>query len=188
MRRAVLLFLCAAVIALLSGGRAAAAGCDTVESGVLAHASQGPYVVTVSTMPPQPRMGSLRLVVAVCDARGRQPRDDVRVKLAPISPDGRRGAPIYALMHDAGTGKYSADIMVKAAGLWRYQVEVTGPSGPASFEVSAQVEALSRTGEGSTTVVFLATAGLLVAGGVYLTVASRRLRRGASSASQGFPL
>ncbi|MBI2887637.1 MAG: hypothetical protein HYY02_10565 [Chloroflexi bacterium] len=180
MRRATLLLLCAAVIALLSGDQTAAAGCGDAEVGVLAQVSQGPYVITVSTMPPQPRMGSLRLVVAVCDARDGQPREDVRATLVPTSPDGRQGAPIYPLLHNTGTGEYRADLTVKAAGIWRYQVEVSGPPGLASFEVSAQVEALSRTGEGSTTAVFLATTGLLVAGGVYLVVASRRLRRAES--------
>ena len=167
--------LVAAMVALMLTAPARAATCGS--SGVveiLAEVSLSPYTVTVGVLPPKPKRGNVRLIVAVCDAASGQPREDVQVSMVPTSPSGATGAPIHALNRYTNPGEYSADITVKEAGLWHYLVEVVGPSGRAEFTAAAEIAPSSAHEETTTTVIFLVTIAFLFVGSIYFYVVARR--------------
>ena len=167
--------LLVALLLLWPGAASQAAVCETPPFPTLTERVVGPYGVIFGVMPKNPTIGSVRVLVRVCDAATGEPSENVRVSLWPISPNEIKGGVILALGRFAGPGDYSTDVKVREPGSWHYELEVSGPQGTARFDepIPVEVRGISSTGGALPNVVFFLASAALAGGAFYLIKRAR---------------
>lgn len=105
----------------------------------LSKVEAGPYLVSVWTQPNTPRVGRLDVSVAVMEPATKRAISGVTVRLKSERLDGADTLPAVTLRQGAGwfPDLYHADLVVPAAGPWRFTLAVEGPAGTgeAGFEL-----------------------------------------------------
>lgn len=153
---------------------APATSCLPPGGQVLTATTSGPYVLAVSAQPEDPVVGTIRLVVAVCDGQTGAPVPRASVSLTPVNPQGAEGRPALAFTRGGRPEEYSADLTVRQAGRWRYRVHVSSGLGEAGTEVSLEVRAPPERPELGPGLVFLGVLGALGAGVAYLVLQAQK--------------
>lgn len=108
----------------------------------LSKVKAGPYLVSAWTQPTTPRVGWLDISVAVMEPDTERAISGVAVRLTGERLDSEDTVPAVTLQQGAGwfPDLYHAEVVVPAAGQWRFTLALQGPAGTgeAAFELDVQ--------------------------------------------------
>lgn len=138
---------------------------------------QDPFVLSVSVAPPDPTVGSVQMVVGVCDADTLVPVPDARVDLVPVNPDGKAGAPIHALSRNENPEEYAAFLTVRQAGHWVYRVSVSSAAGSTALETGLDIRPAPGFNQDSSWIFFAINGALALGVGYVIWQVKRKQRR-----------
>ncbi len=141
---------------------------------ILTQTTAGPYLLAVSVQPETPFVGTIRLMVAVCDAVAGAPIPRASVAMIPVNEEGAQGRPALAFTRGGRPEQYGADLMVKEPGHWRYRVRVSADAGEAETEVSVEVRGPPDRADLGPGAVFFGVLGAIGAGVAYLVLQAQR--------------
>ncbi|MBI4310696.1 MAG: hypothetical protein HY681_02850 [Chloroflexi bacterium] len=149
----------------------------------------GPYRVAVQTLTLEPLVADVRFFVYVLDGATGQPVPEAQVRILTRHQAGGQEGWAYALTTPQEPSLFRANVHFDQEGVWESKVEVAGALGTVEVAGPASVVHFEkRSAAGG--YVFLATALVLVGGGVYVAwrIRQAQARRQGHKPGDGTPL